>query len=112
MMPVTVARKRARSEASVTAKALRAREQREGEGWLVGSWEVNDPAGWMELTCRPDGRYIAKSGAGGVPHEVERGRYLVGSDKLTLAPYPGLVPARGSIRGCGKRYTSPSVRRK
>ena len=33
----------------------------------------------MEFTFRPDDRYIAKSGAEGVPSEVERGRYLVGT---------------------------------
>jgi hypothetical protein len=92
---VTIARKRPKSEAPVMEKVRLARAQRAREGWCVGVWEVNDPAGWMEFTYRPDGRYIAKSGADGVPHEVERGRYVVGSDKVTLAPYAGLGPPRG-----------------
>ena len=54
---------------------------------------MNDPNGWMEFTYRPDNRYIAKSGSGGVPSQVERGRYLLRSEKLTLAPYAG--SARG-----------------
>ena len=61
----------------------------------MGTWEVNDPAGWMEFTFRPDGRYIAKAGTGGVPKEVERGRYRLGTGKLTLAPYPNLGEPRG-----------------
>jgi hypothetical protein len=49
----------------------------------------------MEFTFRPDQRYIAKGGAGGVPQEVERGRYRLGANKLTLAPYPNLGEPRG-----------------
>ena len=92
---VTIARKRAKSDAPVIKKVGQARAQRERAGWYVGMWEVNDPTGWMELTFRPDGRYIAKSGAERVPSEVERGLYVVAKDKVTLAPYPGLRPPRG-----------------
>ena len=92
---VTIARKRAKSDAPVVNKATQARTQRARAGWYVGIWEVNDPSGWMEFTFRPDGRYIAKSGADRVPGQVERGRYLVGKDKVTLAPYAGLGPPRG-----------------
>ncbi|MFP5405427.1 MAG: hypothetical protein ACLGHY_03480, partial [Gammaproteobacteria bacterium] len=92
---VTIARKRAGSEAPVSQKVLEAQAQRQREGWLVGIWEVDDPAGWMEFTFRPDHRYIAKSGASGAPSQVERGRYAVGREKITLAPYEGLGPARG-----------------
>ncbi len=92
---VTLARKRPESEAPVLDKTREARAQRERDGWHLGIWEVNDPAGWMEFTFRPDGRYIAKAGTAGVPGEVERGRYVVGREKITLAPYSGLGPARG-----------------
>jgi hypothetical protein len=92
---VTLARKRPGSEATVARKAREARAERERADWHIGIWEVNDPAGWMEFTYRPDNRYIAKAGANGVPDEVERGRYLVGEDSVTLAPYAGLGPPRG-----------------
>jgi hypothetical protein len=92
---VTIARKREGSEAVVMEKARQAQAEREREGWYVGVWEANDPAGWMEFTYRPDNRYIAKSGLDGEPSQVERGRYVVGSEKVTLAPYAGLGPARG-----------------
>lgn len=93
---VTLARKRPGSETQVLEKMRQAQVQREREGWHLGIWEVNDPAGWMEFTFRPDNRYIAKSGTNRVPSEVERGRYLVRPDKATLAPYSGLnVPPRG-----------------
>jgi hypothetical protein len=81
---VTIARKRPGSEAIVIEKVRQAQLERERDGWHIGIWEVNDPAGWMEFTYRPDNRYIAKSGAGGVPNEVERGRYLFRGDKATL----------------------------
>lgn len=92
---VTVARKVRGSEAPVLEKAARARAERARDGWLVGIWVVDDPAGWMELTFRPDGRYIGKSGSNGMPDRVERGRYRLAPDKLTLAPYAGLGAARG-----------------
>jgi hypothetical protein len=92
---VTTARKRAGSEAPILEKARAAQEERQRANWWLGIWEVNDPAGWMEFTLRPDGRYIAKSGANGTPSEVERGEYLVRGDKLTLVPYLGQGPARG-----------------
>ena len=93
---VTIARKRTGTETLVTDKAREARAMRERRGWYVGVWEVNDPAGWMEFTFRPDGRYIAKSGADRVPGQVERGQFLVGKDKVTLAAYAGLSQgARG-----------------
>ena len=92
---VTIARKVAGSDAPVLEKVAQARAERAREGWAVGIWEVNDPAGWMEFTLRPDHRYIAKSGNAGSPSEVERGRYVVAPDKVTLAPYVGLGPARG-----------------
>jgi hypothetical protein len=76
-------------------KGRQARTERARADWYVGVWAVNDPAGWMEFTFRPDGRYIAEAGAAGVPSEVERGRYRVAGDKLTLAPYAGLGRARG-----------------
>ena len=92
---VTLARKRPGTEATVMEKVRQAQAEREREDWYIGIWEVNDPAGWMEFTYRPDNRYIAKSGADGVPSQVERGQYLVGGDKVTLAPYAGLGAPRG-----------------
>jgi hypothetical protein len=92
---VTLARKRPGTEAPVTEKVRHAQEERERAGWYFGIWEVHDPVGWIEFTFRPDHRYIAKSGQAGVPHEVERGRYRVAGDKLTLEPYPGLGVSRG-----------------
>jgi hypothetical protein len=92
---VTLARKRPGSEAAVLEKVRQAQMERARAGWLLGVWEVNDPTGWMEFTWRPDNRYIAKSGTDGVARRVERGRYLIGSDKVTLAPYAGLGTARG-----------------
>jgi hypothetical protein len=92
---VTVALKRAGSEQLVTDNVRQAQIERAQDGWLVGVWQVNDGAGWMEFTFRPDERYIVKAGANGVPTEVERGRYRVSSGKLTLAPYPNLGEPRG-----------------
>jgi hypothetical protein len=91
---VTIARKRAGSVSDVAGKVRAARAEREQPDWHLGVWEVNDPAGWMEFTFRPDGRYIAKAGIDAVPREVERGEYLSASDTVTLAPYPGLGSAR------------------
>ena len=87
---VTIARRRAGTEALVLDKTREARAARERRGWHVGVWEVTDPAGWMEFTFRPDQRYIAKAGADRVPSEVERGQYLVSKDRITLAAYAGL----------------------
>lgn len=95
---VTLARKRAGSESAILEKVAEAEAVRENAEWPIGIWEVNDPTGWMEFTFRPDNRYIVKAGASGVPSEVERGRYLFTTNKLTLAPYPGyggLIQARG-----------------
>ena len=92
---VTIARKRPGTEALVLERAHQAQVERAREGWHLGIWEVQDPAGWMEFTFRPDQRYLAKSGTEGVPNQVERGRYVVAADKVTLAPYPGLGAARG-----------------
>ncbi|MHC1766531.1 MAG: hypothetical protein AB9869_19880 [Verrucomicrobiia bacterium] len=90
---VALARKVPGSEAAVLEKARLAQEERAREGWQIGVWQVNDPTGWMEFTFRPDNRYIAKSGAGGVAFSVERGQYVVRGGKITLAPYSG--EARG-----------------
>ena len=92
---VTLAHKRPGTEDTVMEKVRLAQVEREREGWYLGIWEVNDPSGWMEFTYRPDHRYIAKSGTDGVPDQVERGRYVVGADKVTLAPYAGLAAPRG-----------------
>ena len=93
---VTIARRRAGTETLVMDKTREARATREHHGWHIGIWEVNDPAGWMEFTFRPDERYIAKSGADRMPVQVERGQYLVGKDKVTLSAYAGLSQgARG-----------------
>ncbi len=93
--PVALARKRSGSEAEVTTRSEQARTERLRPGWEVGTWTVNDPSGWMEFTFRPDHRYIAKSGQGGAVSAVERGRLILNGNKLTLAPYEGLGPARG-----------------
>lgn len=94
---VTLGRKIPGSEELVLNKARVAQTERQREGWYLGVWEVHDPAGWMEFTFRPDGRYIAKAGSTQVPGEVERGRYVFTTNKVTLAPYPGqgLARARG-----------------
>ena len=92
---VTLARKRVGSEATVLEMARLAQTERAKAGWHIGIWEVNDPTGWMEFTLRPDNRYLAKSGTGGIPSQVERGRYLVAGGKITLEPYAGLGNARG-----------------
>jgi hypothetical protein len=91
---VTLARKRPDSEAVVAQKTAEAHAQRARPDWYVGVWEVNDPVGWMGFTLRPDGGYIGQAGAAGVASEVERGRYLVNDEKLTLAPYGGLRQGR------------------
>jgi hypothetical protein len=91
---VTIAHKRSGSDVVVLDKTRQAQLEQARAGWFVGIWEVNDPAGWMEFTYRPDNRYIAKSGTGGIPSQVERGRYLVSSEKLTLAPYAGIGQSR------------------
>ena len=87
---VTVARKRPGSDASVSDKVRQAQAEQAHEGWCVGIWKVNDAVGWMEFTFRPDQRYIVKAGPAGATNEVERGRYRLGANKLTLAPYPNL----------------------
>ena len=92
---VTLARKRAGSQSEIVEKVRQASVERQRAGWHIGVWEVNDPSGWMEFTFRPDNRYIAKSGTGGVPSQVERGEYKLNNGKITLAPYLGLGPARG-----------------
>jgi hypothetical protein len=92
---VTLARKRTETAAMVMDKVQQAQAERTRENWQVGIWEVDDPAGWMDLTFRPDGRYIARSGSEGIPSDVERGRYRLTADKVTLAPYPGLGQPRG-----------------
>lgn len=92
---VAIGRKRAGSEAAVLEKARQAQLEQERENWQVGTWEVEDPLGWMEFTFRPDGRYLAQAGSAGVASQVERGRYVLVAGKLTLAPYAGLGEARG-----------------
>ncbi len=87
---VTVARKRPGSDASVLEKLSQARAAQTQVGWAVGIWQVNDGAGWMEFTFRPDGRYIVQAGKNGIANEVERGKYQLRGDKLTLACYPNL----------------------
>jgi len=67
---VTIARKRPGSETLVLERAHQAQVEREREGWHLGIWEVQDPAGWMEFTFRPDHRYLAKSGTDGVPGPI------------------------------------------
>jgi hypothetical protein len=96
---VTLARKVPGSDAIVMDKTRQAQEERARDGWYVGIWEVNDPVGWMEFTYRPYNRYIVKSGTDRVPNQVERGRYRVGGDKVTLAPYSGLGSGFGQPRG-------------
>jgi hypothetical protein len=101
---VTLARKRAGSEAAILEKTRQAQTAREREGWYLGIWEVNDPSGWMEFTFRPDNRYIAKAGGSErVAHQVERGRFLFAGEKLTLAPYSGLRHG-GQARGFDLDY--------
>lgn len=92
---VALARKVPGSDEAVAEKARQARAERAQQDWQVGIWEVNDPAGWMQFTFRPDNRYIAQSGSGGSPSQVERGRYALAGNKITLAPYPGLGAPRG-----------------
>lgn len=92
---VTIARKRKASAAPVLKNVRDAAAERQRPDWYVGVWETNDAVGWMQITCRPDGRYIAITGRNGTPAAVERGRYRVTPEKVTLAPYPGLGPPRG-----------------
>lgn len=93
--PVVIARQRPGSTEPVAAKVLEAQAERTRDGWHVGLWEVHDPVGWMQFTFRPDGRYLAMAGTDGVPGQVERGRYAIGTERITLAPYPGNGAARG-----------------
>lgn len=92
---VAIARQRPGSAEEVLEKARLAQAETTREDWYVGLWEVNDLAGWMEFTFRPDNRYIAKSGTERMPNQVERGQYRVTGGKVTLAPYAGLGSARG-----------------
>ncbi len=92
---VYIARKKSGSDVAVLDKSRQAQAIRNTEGWHLGRWEVNDPLGWMELTLRPDGRYLFMAGANRVPGQVERGQYSLNASKLTLAPYTGLGNARG-----------------
>lgn len=92
---VRTARKRADSEALVMEKMRQAQIAQGQPEWWVGIWEVNDPAGWMQLTLRPDGRYLARAGLEDITKEVERGRFRIALNKLTLGPYPNLGAPRG-----------------
>jgi hypothetical protein len=92
---VRIARKRVGSEEPIREKVRQSQAERRQEGWHVGIWEVRDPVGWMQFTFRPDGRYIALNGADGLASQGERGRYVLGTDKFTLAPYAGAGTARG-----------------
>ncbi|MHC1767322.1 MAG: hypothetical protein AB9869_24100 [Verrucomicrobiia bacterium] len=69
--------------------------ERQQDGWNIGVWETIAPAAWMRFTFRPDQRYIAESGASGVPKQVERGQDVLAPGKITLAPYAGNGVARG-----------------
>ncbi|MHC1766337.1 MAG: hypothetical protein AB9869_18900 [Verrucomicrobiia bacterium] len=95
LQSVTLAYQSPGSRAPVVELARQAQTERTREGWYLGIWETNSPAAWMEFTFRPDDRYTAKSGAGGVASEVERGDYVVAPEKVTLAPFAGNGPARG-----------------
>jgi hypothetical protein len=92
---VILARQRPGSEAIVLEKTQEATSLRAQEGWHVGLWEVHDPLGKMKFTFRPDQRYIASAGPSDIPTQVERGRYVVSPEKLTLAPYSGQGAPRG-----------------
>ena len=92
---VTIARKRPGSDVPVMERVRQAALERERPDWAIGVWEVDDPAGWMQFTWRPDGRYIAAAGRDRVPSAVERGRYRFTARKATLAPYAGLGAPRG-----------------
>jgi hypothetical protein len=92
---VRIARKRVGSEAPIREKVRQSHAERRRDGWHVGIWEVRDPVGWMQFTFRPDGRYIALNGADGQASQGERGRYVLGTDKFTLAPYVGAGAPRG-----------------
>jgi hypothetical protein len=95
LQSVTLAYPSPGSRAPVVELVRQAQAERARDGWYLGIWETNSPAAWTEFTFRPDDRYIAKSGAGGVPSEVERGDYVVAPEKVTLAPFAGNGPARG-----------------
>lgn len=92
---VVLARKRPGSEALIREKVQAAAAQRAVEGWHVGIWEVRDPAGWMRFTFRPDQRYVVEAGTQTDPARVERGRYGLAAEKLTLSPFAGSGAARG-----------------
>lgn len=82
--------------------------------WLVGVWHIADIMQTVELTFRPDGHYIARESTSDMLsgtvrgrytlepkqlRQVERGRYRIGPDKATLAPYAGLGSGFGQPRG-------------
>ena len=92
---VRLARRRPGSDTQVIERVRQAQAQRAQPDWQVGIWEVQDPTGWMQFTFRPDQRYIAKSGQNGIPSEVERGRYAMLDNILTLAPFSGSGQPRG-----------------
>lgn len=92
---VILARQRPGSGQVVLEKTQEATSLRAQENWHVGLWEVHDPLGKMKFTFRPDLRYIASAGPNDTPTQVERGRYVVSAEKLTLAPYSGQGAPRG-----------------
>ena len=100
---VTIARKRPGSDAPIIEKVREARLERQRPDWHIGVWEVNDPAGWMEFTWRPDRRYIASSGTDGVASKVERGWYHVATEKVTLAPVLRIGSGAGIRTGSLRR---------
>jgi hypothetical protein len=62
------------------------------EHWLVGTWDIRDDIHTVDLTIRPDGRYIAEESTPLV-EGIVRGRYTLEAGRIHLMPFvrPGSV---------------------
>jgi hypothetical protein len=67
------------SSADVQAKAAEAQAFTSRENWLVGLWEIRTEFHKIDLTIRPDGRYIAREDTDEFLRGIVRGRYTMSS---------------------------------
>jgi hypothetical protein len=58
------------------------------EHWLVGTWDIRDDIHTVDLTIRPDGRYIAKESTQYL-EGIVRGRYTLEAGRIHLMPFVG-----------------------
>jgi hypothetical protein len=77
------------SSADVQAKAAEAQAFTSREHWHVGVWEIRGEFHTIDLTIRPDGRYIAKEDTNEFLRGIVRGRYSLEAERLHVMPFLG-----------------------